>query len=60
MGFDLNSSMYKIFKLYCSTIGKLGIRQMSKRLWKNLSKINLGKLKIMKVTTKSETQVLNG
>ena len=58
--FDLNCTKYTIIKSDENGIGESGIRQLSKCLWQNLSKIDLGEKRITKVIIILETLAASG
>ena len=49
LGFDLNWTMYSIIKSDINGIGESGVRQLAKCRWQNLSKIDLGNMRIIKM-----------
>ena len=48
LDFDLNWTMYTILKLDKNGIGEYGVMQLAKCRWQNLSKIDLGNMRITK------------
>jgi len=60
LGFDLNWTMYTIFKSDENGIGEYGVRQLSKCRWQNLNKIDLCNMRIINLTIKLETLAASG
>ena len=60
LGMYLNWTMYSIFKLDDNEIGDYGVRQLAKCRWHNLSKIDLGNMRIIKTIIILETLAASG
>ena len=60
LGFDLNWTTYSIIKSGGNEIGECGARELAKCRWHNLSRIDFGNMRIIKIVIILEMLAASG